>query len=227
MKKFAIVIVGLTLLLAALACNFPSRPQPTQVPDVPEVTMAPDVPEPFGGFVPEKRIYGQLAIEFAVPASYYLGDPGSDLANLVENVDLSGIPVQVDLEGILASAQEDLLLWGYDAGSEAQIPTSFVVIKNEEFAGIPLGIISTFAGSLLGGNVEIIEEQRLDIGDRDTLRWITVTSQAGYELTQAVYLFKETGRLYIVGFNADRQEVLGQLATYDAIVASLTIEELE
>lgn len=33
--------------------------------------------------------------------------------------------------------------------------------------------------------------------------------------------------IYLIGFNADQQEVSAQLDNYDAIVASLRIEDLE
>jgi hypothetical protein len=145
---------------------------------------------------------------------------------LLGGMDLPGVPLSLELQVYLENTQDDILLWGYDAGSTAGVPTSFVVLKNDQFAFVPLGAISTFAGSLLGENVTIIEEQRLTIAGRDTLRWITVTREAGFEFTQAVYLFKASGTLYMIGFNADQQEVYAQLAVYDTIVASLTIEDL-
>jgi hypothetical protein len=102
-----------------------------------------------------------------------------------------------------------------------------VVIKNKDFAFMPLNLLSTLAVTLLGNDVEILQESRLSIGGRDTLRWITLTKQGGLELTQAVYVFKDSGVIYLIGFNADQQEVSAQLDNYDAIVASLRIEDLE
>lgn len=215
MKKFLLVI--LMLVLAGLACNLPYQPRET---DVPEVS------EPLDGYRIESRILGEDMIRITVPNSYFVGDAGPDLDALLGGVDLPDVPLSRELQGLLENNQDDVILWGYDAGSTAGVPTSFVVLKNDQFAVVPLGAISTFAGSLLGKNVTIIEEQRLTIAGRDTLRWITVTREAGIEFTQAVYLFKASGTLYMIGFNADQQEVYAQLAVYDTIVASLTIEDL-
>ena len=215
MKKFLLVI--LMLVLAGLACNLPYQPREV---DIPEVS------EPVNDYRVESRILGEDQVRIAVPNSYFVGDAGSDIDALFEGMDLPGVPLSLELQRLLDNTQDDILLWGYDAGSTAQVPTSFVVLKNDQFAAVPLGAISTFAGSLLGENVTIIEENRLTIGGRDTLRWITVTREAGLELTQAVYLFKASGTLYIIGFNADQQEVYAQLAVYDTIVASLTVEDL-
>ena len=215
MRKFLLVIV--MLVLAGLACNLPYQSREV---DIPEVN------EPVDDFRVESRILGEDQIRIAVPDSYFVGDAGPGLDDLLGGIDLAGVPLSQELQGLLENTQDDILLWGYDAGSTSGIPTSFVVLKNDQFAAVPLGTISTFAGSLFGDNVTIIEEQRVTIAGRDTLRWVTVTGEAGVEFTQAVYLFKESGTLYIIGFNADQQEVYAQLSVYDTIVASLTIEDL-
>jgi hypothetical protein len=214
MKKYTLQLIMLTLILAGLACNLPYQ---NPVSDVPAVI------EPAAGYREENRVVEDSLITLTVPNSYYVGSSVSELDALVESIGAG----QVDLTGLLGGAQADILVWGYDTGSTAAIPTSFVVVKNEEYAFMPLGLISTLAGPLLGNNVEIIQESRLTLAGRDTLRWITVTTEAGLEFTQAVYIFKDSGILYMIGFNADQQEVYAQLPNYDAIVASLNIEDLE
>ena len=215
MRKFLLMI--LIMVLAGLACNLPYQPREAVVPEV---------SEPVDGFRVETRIVSEDQIRIAVPNSYFVGDAGPDVDAFYRGLDLLGIPLSRELQGLLENTQDDILLWGYDASSTAGVPTSFVVLKNDQFAAVPLSAISTFAGSLLGDNVTIIEENRLTIAGRDTLRWVTVTREAGVEFTQAVYLFKSSGTLYIIGFNADQQEVYAQLAVYDTIVASLTVEDL-
>jgi hypothetical protein len=205
------------LMLAVLACNLPYQ---NPAADLPVMSEAVD------GFRAESRVDGENLVRIIVPDRYFLGQSGADLSTLVDRLDETGVSVSVDVQSLISSTQDDILMWGYDTESAAEIPTSFVVIKNEEFSSMPLGLLSTFAGTLLGNNVQIVEQNRLTIGGRDTLRWITITQEAGYALTQAVYVFKDSGTLYLVGFNADRQEVYGQLAVYDSIVASLTIENL-
>lgn len=217
MKKYAFAFVILAFILAALACNLPNQNPALEVPVV---------SEPVDGFRVETRVEQETQVKIIVPNAYYLGDAGHDFSDLLGNLDQVGGGLSLDAQNLLQSAQDDILMWGYDAGSAAEVPTSFVVIKNTEFAAMPLGILSTFAGTLLGDEVQIIDQSRFVIGGRDTLRWITVTNQAGIELTQAVYVFKDAGTLYLVGFNGDRQGVYGQLAVFDQIVASLSLERL-
>lgn len=218
MKKYSFLIFLLVLLLAGIACNLPYQNPALEVPVI---------SEPVDGYRAETRIEAETLIRIIVPNTYHVGQAGNDFSALIGNLDDTSAGLSLDAQNLLQSAQDDILMWGYDAGSAAEIPTSFVVIKNTEFAVMPLGILSTFAGTLLGNNVQIIEQNRFIIGGRDTLRWITVTNEAGYELTQAVYIFKDSGMLYLVGFNGDRQEVYGQLSVYDSIVASLSFENLD
>lgn len=214
MKKNPFLFILVMLILASLACNFPfQRPAADDQP----------VHGPLPGFREESRVVDQDLITLAVPESYYVGSSVTELTDLVEGLGV----VPVSLDNLSGYAGADILLWGYDEGSAAVVPTSFVVIKNKDYAIMPLDLLSTLVGVLLGNNVEILQENRLTIAGRDTLRWITITRQAGLELTQAVYVFKDSGVIYLIGFNADQQEVSAQLDNYDAIVASLRIEDLE
>jgi hypothetical protein len=213
MKKIPIILVILTLFLAGMACNFPFKKIDEEIPAV---------VEPIEGYREEKRSYDDSIVTFLIPNSYYVGDT-SELSSLRENLDMGS----VDLNNLFTIAQEGIIAWGYDTGSAAEIPTSFVVMKNQEYAAMPLGLISTLATSLLGNNIEIMQETRQSIAGRDTLRWITVTKEAGLELMQVVYVFKYSGVIYLIAFNADSHEVYGQLQNYDLIVASLRIEDLE
>lgn len=214
MKKNPFLFILVMLILASLACNFPfQRPAADDQP----------VHGPLPGFREESRVVDQDLITLAVPESYYVGSSVTELTDLVEGLGV----VPVSLDNLSGYAGADILMWGYDEGSAAVVPTSFVVIKNKDYAFMPLDLLSTLVGVLLGNNVEILQENRLTIAGRDTLRWITLTRQAGLELTQAVYVFKDSGVIYLIGFNADQQEVSAQLDNYDAIVASLRIEDLE
>lgn len=214
MKKHPFLFILVMLILASLACNFPfQRPAADDQP----------VHGPLPGFREESRVVDQDLITLAVPESYYVGSSVTELTDLVEGLGV----VPVSLDNLSGYAGADILMWGYDEGSAAVVPTSFVVIKNKDYAFMPLDLLSTLVGVLLGNNVEILQENRLTIAGRDTLRWITLTRQAGLELTQAVYVFKDSGVIYLIGFNADQQEVSAQLDNYDAIVASLRIEDLE
>ncbi len=218
MKKNRFFIVILTLVLAGLACNLPYRATPVNVEG--ETAFR-------DGFKVEDRVVADRRISLSLPGSYFVSDVDPDLSALLGGLDESGVAVGTDLENLLGSAQEDILIWGYDTGGSANIPVSFVVIKNDDYAAVPLGLLSTFSGPLLGNRVEILAEHRLNISGRDTLRWVTLTQEAGFAFTQVVYVFKDSGTLYLVGFNVEGQSVDHQVGIFDAIVASLTIEALE
>jgi hypothetical protein len=217
-KKYPLMIVLMTLLVAVLACNLPYR-----APAIEEHAET----TPVERYRVEEREINGLEISITLPSSYDVNDPGADLSALAGDLGDLDTPLTGDLQNLLGGAEEDILVWGYDTASAGEFPVNFLVLKNEDFAAMPLGLISTFARSLIGNQVEILEEQRLTLAGRDTLRWISLTTQAGVELTQAVYLFKEDGILYLVGFNADPRGVYAQLGVFDAIVASLRIDALE
>lgn len=217
MKKYTFFFVILAFILAALACNLPNQNPALEVPAV---------TEPVDGFRLETLVEQETIVSIIVPDAYFVEGAGYDFLGLIGNLDEVSGGLSLDVQSLLQGAQDDIILWGYDAGSGVEIPTSFVVLKNTEFAAMPLGVLSTFAGTLLGNEVQIIDQNRFNIGGRDTLRWITVTNQTGIELTQAVYIFKDSGALYLVGFNGDRQGIFGQLPVFDQIVASLTLEHL-
>ena len=145
---------------------------------------------------------------------------------ILENVDLSSAPSSIDLKEVFNLAQDNVLLWGYDTDSTSGIPPSFAVIKNDSFSALPLGLVSTVAGPLLGNNVTILEEERFTLGARDTLRMITKTDASGFELKQVEYVFKASGSLYVIIFNAEPGDVYAQLPLFDTIVGSLTTKDL-
>ena len=218
MKKFALSIVILTLFLAGLACNLPSQATPAEV----SVEIA--IPD---GFKVEGRVVDDRLISLSLPESYFVSTAAPDFSALLGSLGDSGVAVGSDLENLLGNAQEDILIWGYESDGSGSIPVSFVVLKNEDYAAVPLGLLSTFVGPLLGNRVQILAEHRLTIAGRDTLRWVTLTNESGIEFSQVVYVFKDSGTLYLVGFNVEGQSVDRQVGVFDAIIASLTIEDLE
>jgi|GEM_PF-1215318 len=217
-KKYPLMIVLMAFLVAGLACNLPYR-----APSIEE--QAENIP--VQRYRVEERVINDVEISITLPSSYDVNDPGDDLSALAGNLSVLDTPLTGDLQNLLDAAEEDILIWGYDTASAGEFPISFLILKNEDYAAMPLGLISTFARTLIGNQIEILEEQRLTLAGRDTLRWITLTTEAGVELTQAVYLFKEGGTLFLVGFNTGSQGVYEQLGTFDAIVASLRIDGLE
>ncbi len=216
-RKYPLGLFVLILLLASLACNLPYRPK---------ASTTPEVLLPLDGFRIETLVIDDAQLTFAVPDSYQIGDLGSGLSTILDHVDLSDVPSVIDLQEVLNLAEDNVLLWGYDTESTAGIPPSFAVIKNDSFSALPLGLVSTVAGPLLGDKVTILEESRLTLGGRDTLRMITTTNASGLDLKQVEYIFKESGSLYVIIFNANTGDVQSQLLVFDTIVSSLSVDDL-
>lgn len=216
-RKTSLWLFVVTLLLASLACNLPYQPK---------ATNADQNIMPIEGFRVETFNLEDEQVTIAIPESYQVGDINSGLNSLLENVDLSGVPPSINVQDVLNIAQDNVLLWGYDTESSSGIPPSFAVIKNDSFAMLPLGLVPAVAGPLLGDNITILEEQRLDLGGRDTLRMITKTNATGLDLKQVEYIFKMSGSLYVVIFNAQPGDVQEQILVFDTIVGSLTAQDL-
>jgi hypothetical protein len=115
------------------------------------------------------------------------------------------------------------VLWGYDAEVLGEQETSFLVIKNEQYGGIPLTIISTFAERFLGSQVELMDQQRLKLEGRDVLRLVTSTANMGVKGSQVTYLFNEVDNLWIIGFFTISDQLESQMKVFDNAVSSFTI----
>ena len=90
-----------------------------------------------------------------------------------------------------------------------------------------LAIVSVFAKALLGDEVESFSQERLTLGDRSVLRFLTTSETTDVETAQAIYLFNESGKLWVVGFFTSQAQIDQRLPTFDAAVASITIISAE
>jgi len=247
MKKFPLIILTVVLVLATLACRLPLLRSVLETPavtteDTAQEENAPpaeetaeadvaasdlDETESAAGINAETKIYSDNGVEITLPSSYVLGDVEKDLAILVEGLQAMSEEDAEDIQQLYENNKDDIILWGYDTDSPASHQTSLLVMKNEEFAGMSLTIISTFANILLGEEVNIIEKERLTLGEKDVLRFLTAAENAGVQTAQSIYLFNDSGKLWLVGFFTDQGQIDTRLPTFDAAVESFTVLSME
>jgi hypothetical protein len=250
MKKSFTLTVIIALLWATLACRLPffnrsietqevsteSAPTDAPAPAVQQPTQVEEAaPEPTATksnleeeeVVEEPQVFSDNGVQITLPPSYELGDVDKDLAILVEGLQALSEEEGQDIQALYDQNKEDLILWGYDTESPQEHMTSLLILKNEEFAGMSLTIISAFANALLGDEVDSINQERLELGGREVLRFLTTAENAGIETAQAIYLFNEAGKLWVVGFFTNQAQIDQRLPGFDAAVASIDILPVE
>lgn len=225
MKKYFLILAISSLLFASIACNLPSFADSTgsvteniQPQDTP--ISAEDPSEEHSGGM---KVHSDNGVEITLPDSYVLGDVDKDLAILGESLSGMNQGGGEILQEMYENNKEDILMSGYDTSGQLTQPTSFVVLKNEEYSGIPLMIISSVANKILGENVDSFEKERLTLGERDALRFLASTEIDDIDTSQVIYLFRESGKLWIVIFSTRPDQVDARLSTFDAAVQSLLI----
>ena len=230
MKKYPQIFVILILVLSTTACSLPvnipflNRSTESAQEGVSPAPTATQIAQPLGdGF----EVYSANGVEIVLPETYVLGDVKEDLSALVQNlIDLGG-EINIDIQKILENNLDDVHLWAYDVDGSTNRQTHFFAAKNERFSKISLGMISTFAKMFLGDMVDTMTHERLTLGGRDILRFNVNVAIEGVETTQAVYLFKDSGKLWVLGFFSNQQQAGGRLADYDAAVSTFTVLSVE
>ncbi len=242
-KKISIILVVLLLILATLACRLPTfkssettsvaeteesvqeePPTDEEEPvEVEEEPLEPTEEQEDGEVADETQVFSDTGVEITLPSSYMLGDVDEDLSILVEALKTMSEEDAEDIQELYDKNKDDVILWGYDTNSPTIHQTSLLVMKNDEFAGMSLAIISTFANVLLGSEVNTIEQEMMTFGDREVLRFLTTAENAGVETSQAVYLFNDSGKLWMIGFFTNSEQIEERLPTFDAAVASFTV----
>lgn len=241
-KKIPMLFVVLVVILATLACRLPTFKSPFSTAEVDsdvageeelpsgeetsameEETLEPEETQEEFTVSEENRVLSDNGVEITLPSTYVLGDVDEDLAILVEGLKAMSEEDAEDIQELYDKNKDDVILWGYDTESPSAHQTSLLVMKNEEFAGMSLAIISTFANVLLGSEVDTIQQERLTFGDREVLRFLTTAVNAGVETSQAVYLFNDSGKLWLIGFFTTSEQLDDRLPTFDAAVASFRV----
>lgn len=245
MKKIGVYCVCCILILASLACRLPfySRSVETVVVSTTEAALEEPPPEGVTPTDPEAVVepttsqteepsaavkdYSDNGVEITLPASYALGDVEKDLGILVEGLQALSEEDAQDLQTLYEKNKEDIVLWGYDTDSPAEHMTSLVILKNEEFAGMSLAIISAFANALLGDEVDSLSQERLTLDGRNVLRFLTTAENAGVQTAQAIYMFNDEDKLWVVGFFTNQAQIDQRLPTFDAAAASFAVQPAE
>lgn len=210
MKKYTLVLVSLMLVLATLACSLP---------------FLNNSAEPTSAAVTETAVEATPSVGMAVYAA------NGVTINLPESYELKDVSTMVSgdetFQQLYQQYADAIVLLAVDTASTTATQDGVLVVKNETFASVPLGLLSTVAGSLLGDSVTILAQEQLSLGDRDTLRLQTSVSTGGDPVTLVVYVFKEAGKLWMVGFLVDQEQMADRLPTFDAAAASFTVVDVE
>lgn len=233
-NKFIVLIVFLTLNLAIMACHIPLVSQTVgiqeEVPRAAESEETENIsPQPTLTAIPNsgvKQIYYGDGIEITLPDTFVVGEAEEIEALLKEETLLDSGYAQ-DVQAMFQNFKDDILLWGYDTNSTIAGQTGLFVIKNEQFGGMSLMLISAFIQPMIGTQVEIIDQEILAIGDRSVLRLLTTPGELEMEGTQAFYLFNEDGKLWVIGFLTNTDLSQERLEGFDDAVASFKIFEGE
>lgn len=237
-KKFIVLIVCLSLNLAIMACHIPLVSQSietqgvaTEIPEATEIeeteviiTSTPTHEVTIG--LDTKQVYYGDGVEITLPGSFLVGGAEEIEALIEEEGLLEGEQAQ-SIESMFENFKDDILLWGYDTNPTKEGETGLFLMKNEQFGGMSLMLISAFIQPMIGSQVEIEEQQIITIGERDVLRLLTSLGELDVQGAQAFYIFKEDGKLWIIGFFTSTDLVQDRLQGFDDVVESLKIIEGE
>lgn len=239
-KKTALILVTTAIILSILACSLPiGRNANDNVTEdaagntsseVVESTEASQVETEAVAEEPEAvvensggtQVYSDNGVQISLPASYVMGDVETDLAILVEGMMAMSEEDADDIQELYDKNKDDILFWAYDSNSPSSHMTSVVVMKNEEFAGMSLAMIAVFSNAFVGDEVDSFEQAQLTLGGKDVLRFHTTSENAGVPTAQAIYIFNQSGKLWVVGFFTNQDQFEERLPTFDATVESFT-----
>lgn len=240
-KNFLIWVI-LVLVLSTLACRLPfiggaddavddtaAADQQDEVTDSAEAETANPEPEETEAVevvteeaAAEAGVYSDNGVQMTLPGSYEMGDVENDLAILVEGLQTMSAEDSDDLQELYDNNKEDILFWAYDSNSPSSHMTSVLVLKNEEFAGMSLTLIAAASNMLLGEEADSMNQSRMTLGNKDVLRFQTTSENAGVPTAQAVYVFNEGGKLWLVGFFTNLDQFEERLPSFDAAVESFS-----
>ncbi len=236
-KKIIVIITCVLINLAIMACHIPlvsksieAEGDATEIPQAKEAEATKSVSSTPTQIVStdssKKQIYYGDGVEITLPDTFIVGD-AEDIEALLEEEALLNSEHVKGVETMFDNFKEDILLWGYDTNPTGEGKIGLFVMKNEQFGGMSLMIISAFSQSLIGSQVEIVEQEIITIGDRKVLRFLTSSGDLEVAGSQAFYIFNEDGKLWIIGFFTNTELVQDRLEDFDDAVASFKILEGE
>ena len=209
-QKSLITWISLLLIFITTACFFP--PMLHDLVDSDEnfdkQTVDQTDAEMPGGYT----VFSANGVEVTLPSYFELGEVGTAMQNL------SGPDAALFLQ-IAQSNQLEPVLWAYSA------ETHLLVMKNESYAALPLAVVGPVVSALAGDLADSMTQERISLGERDAIRYQTTAQTSGSEFGQVVYLFKDSGKLWVLGFLSSASQVSGNLGAFDAAAASFTVVE--
>ncbi len=235
MQKIHLYLLLIVVLLISIACNLPfnrtengasseskgslteGSNEQLEASPIPNDTMMPNQGEVFqvGGY------------SIVLPVSFIVRDDFAGLPVLQELVDIIAQFGGNDVESVTTFAKENIVLLGYDSEDLKIPPTSFLVLKNDQFSGVPLGLINVFVENILGDAVNLLESETIQLGGRRVIRWLASVNLQGRETSQVIYLFKDYDQLWIIAFLTDPASVNNQIAMFDDAIASFSFKATE
>ena len=235
MKNKRTLLIAIILIVATLACNLPFA-QPEQAS-----TQQPDedfLKEPTEGIFGEETITGSFTdtesqvysvggYSILLPGSFFVSDNPTNVPILNELLSIVDEWTGEEFGDIAAIAEENIALLGYDTMDSSPIPSSMLVLKNEQFAGAPLGFMNIFAEQILGRSVNLLQSDSLQLGNRQVIRWQTSLNVHGQSSNQAIYFFNDYRVLWIIVFVTEPSMMTDRLLTFDDAVASFTFNGIE
>lgn len=231
MKKNQMFLILLVILLVTLACSLPfnlsedgssqklTETLPEESAEEPKATPRPTSTTSLN----QTEVFQVGGYEMLLPSTFIVSDDPADVPKLSELMSIMDEWSGEDFGGMTAIEEENIELMGYDSQDPNPIPTSLLVLKNEEYAGAPLGLMNMFAGAILGDAVDLLQSDTLQMGDRQVIRWITGVNFQGEESYQAIYFFNDYDMLWIIVFVTDPALMNERLSTFNNAVNSFTL----
>lgn len=231
MKKASLILVIFVLILSTLACNLPfvgkavgdADPQPSNIQVDETADVEGEVTQNSGG----TAVYSDMGVEIMLPDTYRVGDVDKDLGTLVEGLKAMSAEKAGNIQELYDKNKDDIMFWGYDSDSPPNRQTSVLIMKNEAFAGMSLTLISAFANIMLSQQVDSISQEQLELGGRDVLRFLTTSENAGANSVQVIYLLNDSGKLWLIGFFTDQEQLESRLPSFDAAASSFTVVQVD
>jgi hypothetical protein len=225
-KKVLFTSICLVLMLTIMACHIPliSRGVSPETKKV-ENTLAETVEqqpteEAETEALLQEKVYQDNGVEMTLPATFILGDVENDFESLMNQGQSLEDEQAQTIKGIFENYKEDILMWAYDPEGDGQYGTGLLVMKNDQVAGMSLMLISTFAKSIIGDQLDFVDQQRIKMDNREVLRIEASTGDLGVKSSQAFYIFNESGKLWIIAFFTDSDQIQESLLGFDQAVES-------
>lgn len=162
-------------------------------------------------------------VEITLPDSFQLGDVNNNLEVLFENLPPEAQPYEQMMRDFYEINQDDIILWAYDTENLTIKYTNLLIIRNEDLAGIPLSMLTTFTSAFMDEALEGLLQETMVLGGREMMRLLTTAQVNDEKNTQVLYLFNEADALWLLGFFTNQADTESQLSLFDDAVASFTI----